>query len=211
MMSEQELSNWRESGAMDELGKIPRDVTRRVAIQGTSGGIKLLSYGRKYANDFMKLAFPGRFIIAVGLREAADGTVPPEELEYWLTLVDEFHARHPSAGFVMLNCLAPSQWRQWPAHLRFARHQGLTLQDTICLAQIADSYVGVLDVCGLAAHSAGRPGVYVPLEEGEPGDADSASESSLRAQIMVASGHRADIQVALEKLATLSALNRAYQ
>jgi hypothetical protein len=196
VMSERELRRWRASEETSDLGRMPRDVTHEVALLGTRGGVKLLQHGRRYANDFLKMALPGRFIVAVGLREDEDGTVEAKDLGCWLDLIERLHARHPLVAFVVLNRLAPSQWRQWPAHLRFARHQGLTLQDTICLAQIADGYLGVLDVFGLAAHSAGRPGIYVPLEEGEPSRPDG--DASQAAQIMVGGRDRATIEAAIE-------------
>jgi hypothetical protein len=97
----------------------------------------------------------------------------------------------------MLNCLPPSQWREWSPHVRFARHAGLSLQDAICLAQIADGYLGVLDLFGLAAHSAGRPGVYVPLEDGDLSGGEISADSANGPRIMVASRDRADIEAAL--------------
>jgi hypothetical protein len=116
-----------------------------------------------------------------------------------LALIDRLHARHPHVGFVVLNCLAPSQWREWPPYVRFPRHHGLTLQDTMCLAQIADGYIGVLDVMGLCAHSAGRRGVYVPLEDDEAVRPQNTAESaSTTQQIMVGTRHRAEIEAALE-------------
>jgi hypothetical protein len=198
LMSERELSRWRAAEQTSGLARMPRDITRQVELYGTRGGVKLLPHGRKYANDFLKLALPGRFIVAVALRERDDGTVAPDELELWLGLIDTLRTRHPQAAFVMLNCLAPSQWRDWPAHVRFARHQGLTLQDAICLAQIADGYLGVLDIFGLTAHSAGRPGVYVPLEDGDLPGAERSAEESKALQIMVGSRDRADIEAAIE-------------
>ena len=60
----------------------------QVERQGTRGGIKLLTHGRKYANDLLKLALPGRYIMAVALREREDGDVEPDELEFWLGLID---------------------------------------------------------------------------------------------------------------------------
>jgi hypothetical protein len=198
VMSQRELSRRGICDRTTDLGNMPRAVMRQVALQGTRGGVKLLQHGRKYANDFLKLTLPGRFVVAIGLQERADGTVEPRELELWPGLLDKLHARHPGIAFVVLNCLTPSQWREWPSHLRFARHQGLTLQDTICLAQIADGYLGVLDLLGLAAHSAGRPGVYIPLDDGEPSRPESAGENSQTSQIMVGSMDRAEIEAALE-------------
>ena len=205
VMSERELCRWRAGGEASGLGQLPRAVTGQVEAYGTRGGVKLLPHGRKYANDFLKVALPGRFIVAVALREREDGTVEPEELELWLGLTDTLHARRPDIAFVLLNCLAPSQWREWPAHVRFARHHGLTLQDAICLAQIADGYFGVLDFFGLAAHSAGRQGVYVPLEDDDLPRPEISAEGPKVRQIMVASRDRARIERAVEEfLAGLS-------
>jgi hypothetical protein len=201
VMSEGELSRWRTGGQASDLEKMPREIISQVELCGTTGGVKLFTHGRKYANDFFKLALPARFIIAIGLREHADGTVEAGELELWLGLIEKLGARRSDVAFVVLNCLAPLRWREWPANVRFARHQGLTLQDTICLAQIADGYFGVLDIFGLAAHSAGRPGIYVPLEDGDlPRSETSAGRSKAR-QIMVGSCDRTRIEAALDAFA----------
>jgi hypothetical protein len=194
LMSERELGRWRAAEPANDLDMMPRDIIGQVELHGSHGGIKLLPHGRKYANDFLKLALPGRFIVAVGLHEREDGTVEPGELEFWLAVIESLCERYPRAGFVMLNRLSPSQWREWPVHLRFARHQGLNLQDAMCLAQIADGYLGVLDLFGLAAHSARRPGVYVPLEDPPPTERGAANA----AQIIVASRNRADIETAVK-------------
>jgi hypothetical protein len=201
VMSAGELSRWRAAGQASDLAKIPRDLISRVGTSGTLGGVKLLLHGRKYANDFFKLTLPGRFIVAVALQERADGTVDASELGFWLGLMDALRTRRSDVAFVLLNCLAPSQWREWPADVRFARHQGLTLQDTICLAQIADGYLGVLDIFGLAAHSAGVPGIYVPLEEGGPRPTDISAGQSKARQIMVGSRDRTRIETALDDFA----------
>jgi hypothetical protein len=199
VMSERELHRWRSGGEASGLGELPRGITGQVEAYGTRGGVKLLPHGRKYANDFLKVALPGRFIVAVALREREDGTVEPAALELWLGLTDALHARRPDIAFVVLNCLAPSQWREWPAHVRFARHHGLTLQDAVCLAQIADGFVGVLDIFGLAAHSAGLPGVYVPLEDGDVPRSAAPDDVSPKRMIMVASCDRARIERAMEE------------
>jgi hypothetical protein len=202
LMSNRELTRWREAARMGDLGGMPREITSRVELEGTRGGIKLLSQGRKNANDFFKLALPCRLIVAVGLREREDGAVDDGELEIWLERIDALAARHPDATFVMLNCVAPSQWREYPAYVRFARQHGLTLQDCICLAQIADAYLGVLDILGLAAHSAGRRGVYLPLEDGGLTTAEGPPQLSGARQIMVGSRDRARVDAALESFTT---------
>jgi len=201
LMSNKELPRWREAGRRGDLAGMPRDITSRVELEGTCGGIKLLSQGRKNANDFFKLALPYRLIVAVGLREQEDGTADPGELEVWLERINVLCARHPNATFVVLNCIPPSQWRDYPVHVRFARQHGLTLQDTVCLAQVADAYLGVLDIFGLAAHSARRPGVYVPLDGDLPPAGPSPQLSGAR-QIMVGSRDRARVDAALESFTT---------
>jgi len=151
--------------AAADLTALPREVVGEVERNGGCSGIRMLAPGRRRANDFVKLALPRRFVIAVALRERFDGSVEPGELAAWLDCIDRQQARQADVGFVLLNRVAPSEWRDWPAYLRCPRHQGLTLQDALCLAQVADGYLGVLDVFGLAARSAGRPGVYVAIEE----------------------------------------------
>jgi hypothetical protein len=202
LMPQDDLSRWHAQ--TNDLGNLPPDITREVELRGTRGGVKLVQHGRRYANDFLKVALPGRFVVAVGLRERKDGTAAPEELDLWLSLIDKLHTRNPQVAFVVLNCLSPSQWREWPAYLRFPRHQGLNLPDAICLAQIVDGYVGVLDIFGLAAHSAGRPGVYVPLEDGDPWHADSFAAASKTPQIMVGSRDQVDIETALDNFVAAS-------
>jgi hypothetical protein len=201
LLSERELNHWRAAREADDLGNMPRTLMHQVERQGTRGGIKLLTHGRKYANDLLKLTLPGRYILAVALPEGDNGDVDPDELEFWLGLTDTLRAQHPQAAFVLLNCLPPSHWREWPPHIRFARHHGLSLQDSICLAQIADGYLGVLDLFGLAAHSAGVPGIYVPLANGDPAGGGGPAAIAQGAQIMVGRGKRADIEAALGRFA----------
>jgi hypothetical protein len=189
-----------------DLAAMPRDIVNDVARNATPGGIKLLMPGRKHANDFFKLAMPGRYIVVVALRERADGAADSAELDAWVALIERWHAQHPRLGFVVLNRLLPSQWREWPGYLRFARHQGLTLQDVLCLAQVADGFIGVLDVFGLAAHSSGRPGVYVALDELAPTEA-GASPSGQR-QIMIVCRDPARIERAVESFLATGTLQQ---
>src|SRR5262249_57479762 len=116
-------------------GKIIDEVARR----GTSSGIRLLMDARTRAQDFIKAALPGQVIVAVGLREDEEGAADPDDLALWLQVLDAAAARHPHVAFVVLNRLAPSQSRVWPPHLRFARHQGCSLQDSACLTPVAEA------------------------------------------------------------------------
>ena len=150
----------------------------------------------------MKLTLPGRYVLAVALPERDDGDVEPDELEFWLGLLDTLRSQHPQVAFVMLNCLPPSHWREWPAHIRFARHHGLSLQDAICLAQVADGYLGVLDLL-----------VSLPIPPPVPGFMFRSQTATRRAgrvtpaiakgsQIMVGSRDRAAIEAAFGHFAT---------
>jgi hypothetical protein len=185
-----------------ELLQLPPAIIEQVEREGTRGGMRLLLDGRKRANDFLKAAVPGRLVIAVSLREDADGALETADLGQWLPLIEAVSTRHANAAFVILNRLTPSQWRSWPSHLRFARHQGLSLQDVLCVAQVADAYFGVLDICGLTANAAGRPGVYFPLTRAELQDAEQNQPDATvgAGQIMVASRLPARINAALEEL-----------
>jgi|HubBroStandDraft_6_1064221.scaffolds.fasta_scaffold120604_3 hypothetical protein len=154
-----EKVRWHETRPFSDLGLLPSDA----GGHETLAGLKLLPGGRKRANDFFKLAMPEKRIIAVGLRENSDGAVDQTDLDHWLTLFGQASLNHSDISFVILNRCSPSQRRDWPARVRFARHAGLSFQDTVSLAMLADGYVGVLDLLGLAALSAAMPGVYVPL------------------------------------------------
>jgi len=183
-----------------DLGRTPVDLVDYVTRRGTAGGIKVVQDARKRTQDFFKTALLGQVVIAVSLKEDADGTVDPTELAWLLHALDTVVERHSRLGFVILNRLAPSRWQRWPAHIRFARHQGFSLQDAISIAQFADGYIGVLDIFGLAANAAARPGIYVPLDEGEllaPPAVEHSPAVVKDRQVMLASCDRARIESAL--------------
>ena len=200
-MSRAERARWSQTRQAHDLLQLSPEIIDRVEQNGTSGGVKLLPDGRKRVQDFFKAALPGQVIIAVGLREDDDGTVDPDDLGLWLPLLDAAAARHSNVAFVVLNRVAPSQWQAWPSHVRFARHQGLSMQDALCLAQIADGYAGVLDIFGLTANAAARPGVYVLLTDGDRQRplSDKSAGAPTVGQIMVGSRDRAAIATAMER------------
>jgi hypothetical protein len=74
----------------------------------------------------------------------------------------------------LLNRTTVGQWPGGPAIVDIApvRGLGFGVQEGIVFAQMADAYLGVLDAFGLAALSAGRPGIYLDpsgLAPREPG------------------------------------------
>jgi hypothetical protein len=205
-MSDAERDRWTKTGQGHDLHRLSPEIIDQVEQDGTCGGVRLLPDGRKRVQDFFKAALPGQVIIAVGLREDDEGSADPDDLRLWLSLLDDAAAGRPNLAFVVLNRLAPSQWRIWPSQVRFARHQGLSMQDALCLVQAADGYAGVLDIFGLTANAAGRPGVYVPLMDGDRArpPLDRPAGAPAPAQIMVGSRDRAAVAAALERF--LSAL-----
>ena len=66
-------------GEADDLGNMPRALTASGRTQGTGGGIKLLTHGRKYANDLLKLTLPGGTYGGC-IAGTKDGDVEPENL-----------------------------------------------------------------------------------------------------------------------------------
>jgi hypothetical protein len=177
-----------------DLRRTPVDLVDYVTRRGMDGGIKVVQDARKRTQDFFKIALPRQIVIAVSLKEDANGNIDAGEFSWLLGVLEPVVERYPRLGFVILNRLAPSRWQRWPAHIRFARHQGFSLQDAISIAQFADGYLGVLDVFGLAANAAARPGIYVPLDEEElVGAQDSAAIVKDR-QVMLASCDRNRIE-----------------
>jgi hypothetical protein len=201
LMSDAERARWSETMQAHDLRRLPPEIIGQVEQNGTCGGVKQLLDSRKRVQDFFKAALPGQVIIAVGLREDDEGAVDPDDLRLWRSLLDDAAARRPNLAFVVLNRVAPSQWRGWPSHVRFARHQGLSVQDVLCLAQAVEGYAGVLDIFGLTANAAGRPGVYIPLMDSDRPrpPLDRPAGAPAPAQIMVGSRDRAAIAAALER------------
>ena len=191
---------WANAGQHQDLCRMPMRFVAQASRPVKRPGVVLPVDGRKQANDFCKLAMPNQLVVAVGLREGADGAVEKSELDLWIAKLDAVAEQHPDIAFAILNRSHPSLIGQRYAPVRFARHQGLSLQHAICLAQIADCYVGVMDIFGLAALGAGRPGIYVPLEGGAASDTESerAQEISRSAQIIMPNSDPGSVLKAFE-------------
>ena len=115
-------------------------------------------------NNYLKVAHPGKFVIALGLPETDDGFCDPW-LPAWREAIRSFEAPIENISFVVLNAVGPTALpaegessRRSPA---FARTAGLTFAETICLVQKADAFIGRMDAFGLAALTAKRPGIYL--------------------------------------------------
>jgi hypothetical protein len=201
MSSVERLRRADDGGPGDDLRRPSSQYLERVEGRGTVGGVKLPLDGRKRAEDFCKMVFPGQVIFAVGVREDEDGFADPLDIEFWTCLFDKISARHLRVSFVILNRLLPSQRRVWPGHIRFAQCHGLSMQDMLSLVQVADGYVGVLDVFGLAANSAGRPGVYVALDDRTYDNGTTGSDNiATSSKIMLGDRNRVRLEAALGQL-----------
>jgi glycosyltransferase involved in cell wall biosynthesis len=132
--------------------------------------------GRRTVTSFLKIVHPRAVIVALSLSEDDDGFAD-EALAKWLPHLHRFRREVPGVAFCLLNRTMPSQDREesGPAASP-VRSLGFGLSDAIALAQAADAFVGRLDVFGLAALAARRPGVYVA----PPGDASAVVERSAR-------------------------------
>jgi glycosyltransferase domain-containing protein len=152
----------------------PYDLNAQQAIQTAArhdAGWSIIFSNRtgfeRNVNNYLKVAHPGKFVVAVGLRETDDGLCDlwvPE----WREAIRSFEAPIENISFVVLNAVGPGAFpsdddssRRSPA---FARNAGLTFAETICLVQKADAFVGQMDVFGLAALTANRPGIYLGSE-----------------------------------------------
>jgi hypothetical protein len=132
--------------------------------------------GRRTATNYLKIAHPRAFVVALSLLEDDDGFVG-EELGKWLPHLHRFCGEAPGVAFCLLNRTMPSRFDDQPAPAEVSpvRSLGFSLADAIALAQLADAFIGRLDAFGLAASAAGRPGVYVDAANAGCVDAERAA------------------------------------
>ena len=115
-------------------------------------------------NTYLKVAHTGALVVALGLPEDQDGFCD-DSIREWTAAVYEAAAKLKDVSFVVLNrisdaaVMAMGTMPRGP--LSFACRAGLTFADTVALAQKADAFVGSMDVFGVAARAARRPGVYI--------------------------------------------------
>ena len=117
---------------------------------------------RRVVAQYVKAAHPRAFVVAVSLPEDEDGFCDAE-LERWLPRFACFRAEWPAVALCLLNRTTVGQWPGSPALVDVApvRGLGFGVQEGLVFAQMADAFLGVLDAFGLAALSAGRPGIYL--------------------------------------------------
>jgi glycosyltransferase involved in cell wall biosynthesis len=128
---------------------------------------------RRVVAQYFKVAHPRAFVVAVSLPEDEDGFCDAE-LERWLPRFACFRAEWPAVALCLLNRTTVGQWPGSPALVDIApvRGLGFGVPEGLVFSQTADAFLGVLDAFGLAALSAGRPGVYldpIGMAPREPG------------------------------------------
>jgi GT2 family glycosyltransferase len=128
---------------------------------------------RRVVAQYFKTAHPRAFVVAVSLPEDEDGFCDAE-LERWLPRFACFRAEWPAVALCLLNRTTVGQWPASPALVDIApvRGLGFGVPEGLVFAQMADAFLGVLDAFGLAALSAGRPGIYldpIGMAPREPG------------------------------------------
>ncbi|HVS26497.1 MAG TPA: hypothetical protein VHE58_04270 [Burkholderiales bacterium] len=120
------------------------------------------------ANNYLKTAHPGAFVVALGLPENDEGFCD-EWIGPWEEAVRALAPEFPDVTFVVLNRVGPIALQSPAGSMRsaiaFARKAGLTLAEAACLARKADAFIGQMDMFGLAARAARRPGVYMMSPE----------------------------------------------
>ncbi|WP_372523373.1 TIGR00180 family glycosyltransferase [Sulfuricaulis sp.] len=144
----------------------------RAEIFGSAGWAQIFSTRTGFArniNNYVKTAHPGAFVIALSLPEDDDGFCDASAGP-WVEAAYTIACDFPDVTFVVLNRVGPAALSSAtvPAQtaVTYARKAGLTLAETTILAQKADAFVGQMDMFGLAARAARRPGVYMsPVDE----------------------------------------------
>jgi glycosyltransferase involved in cell wall biosynthesis len=131
--------------------------------------------GRRTVTNYLKVAHPRAFVVALGLSEEDDGFAD-EALGKWLPHLQRFRREAPGVAFCLLNrtMLSQDHAERAPADISPVRSLGFGLSDAVALAQIADAFIGRLDAFGLAAIGAHRPGVYIDPASGDRPNADAA-------------------------------------
>jgi hypothetical protein len=157
-----------------DLDSVSATVLGKPEIYGRGGIFQLPVGMRKKLNDFMKAIAPGDFSVALSLTESPDGTASEHELSTWLPVLQRLRSAYPLT-FCLLNRVPDVSVRDWPSCLRPLRSLDFSFAETVGVAHYAQFYMGVLDVCGLAALAAERPGVYWPLDASIYTDSDISS------------------------------------
>jgi hypothetical protein len=126
---------------------------------------------RRAVTNYLKVAHPRAFVVALSLPEDDDG-FSDAALPEWLPPLARFRREFPGVAFCLLNrtMLAQNPLEPPPVDVAPVRSLGFGTQEALALAREADAFIGCLDGFGLAAISARRPGVYFNAVGGDRHD-----------------------------------------
>jgi len=91
-------------------------------------------------------------------------------LQAWLPHLERLTARQDSLTVCLLNRFVQGAdgLGSLPRGIHAIRQAGLTEQDVLAFAMEAEGFFGCLDIYGMAARTAQRPGIFVPLDAAAP-------------------------------------------
>lgn len=124
---------------------------------------------RRQVTNYIKIAHPRGYRLAVSLPEDGDGFADAS-LPDWLPRLEALTRAQARLTICLLNRFVHGAdgASQWPRGIHAVRQAGLTEQDAVAFAMEAEGFLGCLDIFGMAARSAGRPGIFVWLDEAGP-------------------------------------------
>lgn len=146
------------------------DVVRDMEHRGFSlltGAVQAEAYRK--VNDLLKAAAPRHLAVAVAFKEDELGFCDAE-LRRWLGLLKRMHAQHPWTVFCVLNpttLAAHATHALADAGVLPVRCRGLDDLAAFALAIKADIFFGEHGALGMAAVTAGRPGIYFHPRTGD--------------------------------------------
>jgi len=125
---------------------------------------------RRQVTNYIKIAHPRSYRLAVSLPEDEDGFADAS-LPVWLPRLQALTAAQEKVTVCLLNRFVHGAdgTSQWPRGIHAVRQAGLTEQDAVAFALEAEGFFGCLDIFGMAARGAGRPGIYIALDPPGPG------------------------------------------
>jgi hypothetical protein len=150
------------SRALDHPVSVDRSELTRLGLEPLQRVFALRLDPRRAVHGYLKVAHPGRLIVAVSLPEDPDGFCDAA-LRLWAPHLQRFQQEVSGTSLCLLNRTvhgAGAVAQPLPG-VACVRGLGLGLADALALAQLADVYLGGLDLFGLAAMAAERPGVYL--------------------------------------------------
>ena len=120
---------------------------------------------KRQVTHFIKIAHPRGYRLAVSLPEDRDGFAD-RSLQDWLPHLVRLTERQDRLTICLLNRFVQGAdgEESLPRGIHAIRQAGLTEQDVLAFAMEAEGFFGCLDIYGLAARSAHRPGIFVPLD-----------------------------------------------